>query len=496
MKKRIGSLLLGIVLVFALASCGMPGKSQEDAASDEIVEIAIENVTLGAEYPDTEKVEEAVNEITIPAINCRVKIVNCNIEEHEDMVRAASAGSVQLDLVNTGLTTSLSELVSDGLVIELDELLVQYGGELPEKKKDLMAATTIDGKIYAVPANQYLGRSGGIGYNASIAEQYGIEMPEEINLQILTDIGEQLAASGSGVYLTTQGDGSLTAFDSFYDIETFGGDLNYGVIFEPSENTTIVNVYESQEYTEYCKVLKTWRESGYMPENSIVSGEEEQVMFNTGRTFFQWSSVSPGTQYLLNKKGLNFDEKLIAITPNRISTSMVQEFAWGISSSCENPEKAMELLAFIYENDEVANLLANGREGVDYVKTSETTIRYADGKDLYSVGYGSYFSSYGDFSQTYHYGTGEESTEEELKAFSEESEKSSAFGYTFQISEVSGEVAAVLEVVSEYRPILETGLADDVDLLLAEFQEALREAGIEEIISENQRQLDLWLAEQ
>ena len=48
--------------------------SQENSLSEEVCEIAIENMTLGAAYPDTEEVEKMINEITVPAISCKVKI--------------------------------------------------------------------------------------------------------------------------------------------------------------------------------------------------------------------------------------------------------------------------------------------------------------------------------------------------------------------------------------------------------------------------------------
>ena len=82
----------------------------ENGEADEVCEIAIENLTLGAKYPDTEAVEELINEITVPAISCKVKIVNCFIGDHANMLKKAKMGIQQLDLVNTGTTTSLSDL--------------------------------------------------------------------------------------------------------------------------------------------------------------------------------------------------------------------------------------------------------------------------------------------------------------------------------------------------------------------------------------------------
>ena len=43
----------------------------ENGEADEVCEIAIENLTLGTKYPDTEAVEELINEITVPAISVK-----------------------------------------------------------------------------------------------------------------------------------------------------------------------------------------------------------------------------------------------------------------------------------------------------------------------------------------------------------------------------------------------------------------------------------------
>lgn len=56
-------------------------------------------------------------------------------------------------------------------------------------------------------------------------------------------------------------------------------------------------------------------------------------------------------------------------------------------------------------------------------------------------------------------------------------------------------MAACTTVVAEYRDALFYGLVD-VDTYLKKFNEELKVAGIDEIIAEEQKQLDAWLAAQ
>ena len=94
--------------------------------------------------------------------------------------------------------------------------------------------------MYAVCANLNPGRASGIGYNKDLAEKYHIEVPEQLELQDLTEIGRQLKEKNTGVYLISFGNAVnvySSAFTSLFDVEDLGGDMNYGVIFNPLNST-------------------------------------------------------------------------------------------------------------------------------------------------------------------------------------------------------------------------------------------------------------------
>ena len=72
---------------------------------------------------------------------------------------------------------------------------------------------------------------------------------------------------------------------------------------------------------------------------------------------------------------------------------------------------------------------------------------------------------------------------------------SEAMGFIFDSAPVYDQMAACTSVVDEYRDALLYGLVD-VDSYLEEFNAELKAAGIDEIIAEEQRQFDAWLAQQ
>lgn len=68
--------------------------------------------------------------------------------------------------------------------------------------------------------------------------------------------------------------------------------------------------------------------------------------------------------------------------------------------------------------------------------------------------------------------------------------------FTFDDSNVTTELANLQSVYTQYAPLLDLGLVDDVEATLAEFNKQAEAAGLETIIEEAKRQLGEFLAEQ
>ena len=112
--RKLLSLLLALTMVFGLCSI---------AQAEEPYEVVIETVTFGAEYADIPAIEEAINAITVPAINVTVKILNVGIPQHAQKISMMIAGGEKVDLVMAGLTLPMANMAADGMLMPLDELV-------------------------------------------------------------------------------------------------------------------------------------------------------------------------------------------------------------------------------------------------------------------------------------------------------------------------------------------------------------------------------------
>ena len=262
--KKIGCLLA----VFCLVLGFLPPVSAE--TEDVII---IETVTFGAEYTDIPIVEEAVNKIVFPLLNAKIKLLNVDIRRHESQINKMIANGEQIDLVMAGLTLPMTQMVLEGKLLPLDDLVAAQGAHLLSFLGGQMDAGRVNGALYAIPADAYTAKSGGFIYNREMADSLGIQVPNPVSCDQLEQIFSVLHEKLPGVYGTVFGNGET--FNPQYDIclEGYGNTLfAYGVTFDPFKSTKIENLFESPAFRDYLHRHRDWVEKGYAPDHSLTSG--------------------------------------------------------------------------------------------------------------------------------------------------------------------------------------------------------------------------------
>lgn len=143
-------------------------------------------------------------------------------------------------------------------------------------------------------------------------------------------------------------------------------------------------------------------------------------------------------------------------------------------------------------------MIQRGIEGVHYEVTDDESgkiIRYPDGVDGTTTTFKNPAEFFGDKRQLKMFEPNTGNLYEEWEKFSAHAieNTSDVIGYQFNTEDVQSELGAINNVLSEYLTMLEYG-ACELDSTLDRFNQALKDAGIEKVIEENQKQLDEWLA--
>lgn len=508
MKKRIVSLMLAAAMVTSvLAGCGAQNSAEGSEASKQSeVKQSTESGTkedmytitmayIGGGQPNEEAVEQALNDLVQKDLGMKLELVPLPWELDQNLNLMLSGGDkldvlpIRNDLaagyINAGQLVDLS-----GYIDEYGKGIIDYMGEDVAK-----AGQNIEGFMFGIPSNKEGSLLGGIVMRKDILDELQIDVSTIKTWDDMTPVFAKVKEAYPEMDCitgTNMVDGVRT-WDNMTD--------NLGVLMNYGEETTVTNLFETEEYSKAAHRIKGWYDAGYVKLDAATTTESVQSLMKNDTLFSFVSSIKPGFVEQ-NEASIGHDLEVAYICDENgkdsdfLASSAYTYYTWGVAQQSEDKAKAMEFLNYAYTSPEWNNLINFGIEGEDYVRVegSEVLIDYPEGKDA---------------SNCYHLDMGwalpnqfigyvwngmPEDIWQQLRDFNTFARKSAGLGFMYDSTSVSNELVALKSVLSEYRKAIETGSVSDVDGKLKEFNEKLYDAGLQKVIDIKQEQFDKWLA--
>ena len=509
MKKKIVSKVFAILLAACtvLSACGNESGNQSVGQTDksetnDTVQEGEEPYTIvyafdvWVQQADWDMVEENLSNIVYDKIGAKVKLLPMTGANYQQEVNLMITSGEKLDLVNASARTTFSSDVTSNKLLGLDEETVRkYAPDAMEVIGDYMEATTVDGKIYGFPTIRDMASAYGLILRNDIIEKYGIDADAGLTVEQLDDLFARIKEGEPDKYVTqpqSQGTSILESLFKTYDGlgDTMGVLMDWG-----QGDLTVQNLFDTEYYEECVRKAREWNEKGYILPDASTNPDTGVAYFKTGKVASTMSLIHPGVPTdSTNMTGIPCSTAIV--NPAFGNTQTVGAVIQSIPVSCKNPEKVLEFVNLLYSDAEVYNALVWGIEGTHYqhVKGSEKWITYPDGVTGETSGYTlSATYAFGNRYLSYIWNTDPEDLNEKYEEFNDNAIKSKALGFVFDTTPVKAEAAAVQAVMDEYRLPLENGVIDP-DENLPKFRQALKDAGIDTVIAEKQRQLDEWAA--
>jgi len=521
--KKVLSLILCLLLVLpALAGCGSDSKSSEDtsinkeetpktetdegestAESGEITTIIWQYPTPGNLGPGFQEVEDAFNAMLEKDVGVRVKFEPVPLMESQKRAQLMVSAGEQLDIALTAFT-SLGPLVESGLILPLDELVEKYGQDIKKACGESLLGGSYNGKLYGIPPAYKQGNEYGFLAQTSLLQKYGITIDEN-KYYTLEEIEQMFAkvkaGEGPNFYCEIPWNTTPEPLNNGYiEYDKVGGAIGNGVLMlNRGFNTTkIENLFATEEYKKYAEMKYRWAKEGYISPDAATTTESPDSLMRTGKYFgvFYWADPVAEPSY---EATVEFDLTLIKMVKPYVAGSGGALITWNIPITSVSPEKAMKALNYLYSNYEATKLIQFGIEGKSYKVVQKTDegeqIQYLE-EDVSKLPYHNPYGLWGNrlnWPVVYPSPINMNRILKEWDASIPKSRFSPAIGYSFVQTSVANEIAAVQAVVDQYTPIINCG-AMDPSKSLPEFLNALKAAGVDKIIEENQRQFDAWLA--
>lgn len=480
----------------------------------ETYNVIMQIVTFGQEFTGIAQVEAAINAITEPEIGVTVTLAPVAAWDLPTTSALEITSNEKLDLMcilpmSSGLD-SIANYAGKNMLTPLDDLYAQYGQDIKSCIGELEAIGYYGGSLYAIPANYLAGTGYAFVARQDILDELGFKAEDKYYTEAeLTELfAAYKAAYGDGNYAVAAF-GNGDPFTTLHAIDNLGTDLSDGVLMNGGlEDTQVVNVFETEEYKNYAKTAREWYTAGYFNPDVATITDDWVSLIGGGNYLGAFTGVTgDGMNGLINNEmSCGYDLTALHIIDDYATTGIAAYGMWAIPSTCENPEKTMQFLNLLYQDRELANdvdsLLACGLEGTCYTVAkslggSKAIIDYPEGVSAGNVPFEQTLPIYGNELTVPQRSPLTEDIYAKYETYNQSiadaGRYSKAFGYTFDASAVANQKAALQSVINQYRPLLSYGTVDP-EKVLPEFINAMKEAGIDEVVAENQKQLDQWLA--
>ena len=482
MRKQVVSILLALALCLSLVSV--------PALAEEPDHIVVTFLTLGATPPDLVKVQDKVNEKTIPQINVEVEFKAVSAYDAFALFPTwVSTGGERIDLM-LPLLQDIRSYVDQQLLLPLDDLIAENAPHLTalmEEGQPIVSNSIFDGEVYAVTTvpNMY-GQGGGFVVGEKYIEETGFDYdPSRVyTLDDLTGLFAAIKEKHPEMYpcgvVTTGKTNSEFAYASDA-IDSLGGAPTYTGVLMGADSTTIVDMYESEEYQNYLRHLREWNLAGYIhPDAATMEGSVDSL---------KAAGVTAG--YFMVSAPVQRKEGDVIIRLSEPYQCSAGAGGWVIPFRAVEPAAAMRFLDLVWSDSDLANLIQWGIEGEHYVMLDKDTeyIGFPEGVTATNSGYYITLGVWGDTRKIYSFSASNNQAEND--AYTEEASKrqTQGIGISFNMENVTNEVAALSAVVAQYVPTLESGSVD-LEMYYPQFIQALKTAGIDTVLAEKQAQFN------
>lgn len=550
MKKRTICLLLAMIMVLSIVLAGCSKTAETPAADEtpattepaettdntetpeapeETAEPALEQKTIqlmitgAGKQANSDKVWAAFNEQLQQYVpNTTVEFIDVSFDEYSEKFSQVLASGEGVDLAWTGWLINKPQNIADGNLMPLDDLLAEYGQGIV----DILGENVVeihrnaaDGKLYYLPSWQGLcGERRGWLVVTEIAELAGDTWIEDTEAAlnkwrnnysgiedfqaVLDQATKYLAAAKEagklGAGINTGRAFGWSMYNGMYSFLGVGG-AEIGITY--CDGTfTVKDGVAGEHYKLYAKTMADWYKEGYI-RSDIMSVDTSTLTMPKNGEITDTTYVFSCDPYLTEAD----QEAAIADAGMDMTYLPIEENAYlilggdtsyAIPYCADEPELAMMVLNAIYSQPDLYNTLIYGIEGEDYTKNADGTITtsYVGASPTADDSYGIQRWIIGSCKNALINNGTDPNYYADLEALEETARVNPFLNFTFDRTNVEGICASILNVYYEYGPQIDNGVAgDNWEELYNNYMAARKDAGIEELVTEFQNQLNAYI---
>ncbi len=511
--KLFSVVLVSVMLIGMLAACGTtapaaPSASQasesataaaestaaaSESASAEASPTTLDFVTLQILYPGDESARMAEflkNEFATKMkdeLNMAIEVSWLPWDQYWNKRDMMVAAGEQIDWFWDGMP-NISKVLQAKLAMPLDDLLANYGQDLLKViPTDNYKATTHNGQIMAIPS-QYAPTAE--KFKSIIVRQDIMKEVGVTELKSIADIENfaALALAKHPEMKVLSNSPGLNMSRELYPYNVTFDVSNFIALNEDTKKAEITVL--SEGYKNIAMFASKWFEKGYIPEDVSLKPAEDVNRMKSGNYLVGGGAISRPMEDIgdlqKNVPTAATVEFLLAPEKPKYKTIATTEILC-IGATAKYPERAMMMLNWMLKSKENYMFSIYGVEGKDFKIEGGTNLVLLT-KDSFWYEWMFRNMNYMMFPNTV--------TPEFIESFSnwdKDAKLSCRFGFIFDSTPVTDEMANCSQVLTDKFAALDSGM-NSYEQNFEEAKAALLKAGAEKILAEYQKQLDAFIA--
>ena len=526
-KKTVFSLFaLVLVLILFLSACStqssklpssskVPSSSAQSSGDKEEAKIDTSKpedlimwMVSGSPPPDQNKVMKKVNEILKEKLNVTLTVHQLAFDsEMQTKYRLLLSGGEQVDIIQ-GSNRFFNSYVGTGAYQVLNDYLPIYAPDIWEQQSEYAwKEASYKGKIYAIPSLLKMYNPYGVIYRKDLQVKYNVKpVTDFVTLEeyldaVLKNDPDMLPFNICG----DEYDYLLRMMRAYCGWDTVNMLQPVAYVDDSQEDITkVFNFTETDQFVDYCKLMKSWKDKGYWSRSALSASV-------WSRDNVQEDLSSAGIDLIGNLSGTSMCTRI----PKNVEGAELDIFDWpsyrkvfhfddtmGDASAFPingiDLPRALMVHNALMTDKELYMLTQFGFEGEHYINDNGNYIMpegltienhpYSEGAlGLWPLRNSKYHLMLAPI------WTGAEELWKKYDGMATENKLSY---FIFDATPVQNQIAAVEEVNVRYlRPLL-LGMMDDVDSSVAEYRSALKKADADAIFDEVKRQITVYAQEQ
>jgi putative aldouronate transport system substrate-binding protein len=508
LKKRLPVLAVSLVAAIAVTACSSSNNTttstttpavSPDSKKAENTVIKQELVTINMVMPgdqnarmksflETEFAQKMKDEL-----NLKFNINYIPWAQYYDKLNLMFASGEDLDLF-WGSPARLAQFANKKNILPVDKILKENGPNILKYfPQENFEAVKLNGEMYALPVAKAptAAKFHSLLVREDLLKEAGMSAIKTV--QDITDFAAKVKAKHPDITPIFEGDSVNSYYRAFSPDNAsyipLGNPFYY--VNEDEKEGKVYSLFDNADMVKKISAMRAdWRSKGYIKDNQLTNAGNALSEFNSGN--YAMTSGAAGDRAVNNLSSLaknvptaELTEYLLNPEKPKYIQSVVTDVFY-VAAQSKHGDRVVQFLNWVYENQNNYDFMINGVLDKDYKQVGDKLEKV--NKDELWPAWMLYNKNYAKFSTSI-----PDKAANSYKNWDAGAKLSKTAGFVFDNANVKTEEAKVKQVTTEkLQPILWGFL--DFDQNFPAAQKALKDAGVDKIVMEYEKQLQEYLS--